>query len=67
MLKLIKRFYNDESGATMVEYALIVALIAIAVAATVLLLGQEMNTLFNEVRECIADTSTCGTDAGDGG
>lgn len=59
MIKLIKKFYNDESGATMVEYALMVALIAIAVAATVYLLGGEMNSLFSDVKDCIADPTTC--------
>lgn len=60
MYNLIKKFYNDESGATMVEYALMVALIAVAVAVIVFALGQEMNTLFSEVKDCIASPSTCG-------
>ncbi len=61
MINLIKKFYNDESGATMVEYAIMVALIAIAVAATVILVGQEMNTMFTAVRDCLAapDSATC--------
>lgn len=59
MFNLIKKFYKDESGATMVEYALIVALIAIAVASTVYFLGQEMNTLFSEVKDCVANASDC--------
>lgn len=59
MFNMIKKFYNDESGATMVEYALLVALIAIAVAATVILLSAEMNTLFTTVINCLADSTTC--------
>jgi pilus assembly protein Flp/PilA len=59
MIKLIKKFYNDESGATMVEYALMVALIAVAVAAIVYLLGNEMSTLFSDIKACIGDTTTC--------
>ena len=61
MFSLIKKFYKDESGATMVEYAIMVALIAIAVAATVILVGQEMETMFSAVRDCLADPSadTC--------
>lgn len=58
MIKLIKKFYKDESGATMVEYALMVALIAIAVAATVYLLGGVMSELFSQVKECVASPNT---------
>ena len=61
MFTLIKLFYKDESGATMVEYAIMVALIAIAVAATVILVGQEMNVMFSAVRDCLQapDSATC--------
>ncbi|HEY9032994.1 MAG TPA: Flp family type IVb pilin [Pseudomonadales bacterium] len=48
---------RKQAGATMVEYALMVALIAVAVAGTVLLVGQEVNTKFDEVKECIANPS----------
>jgi pilus assembly protein Flp/PilA len=57
MYQLIKKFYNDESGATMVEYAIMVALIAVAVAATVILVGNEMNTMFSQVQACLASPS----------
>ena len=60
MFSLIKKFYKDESGATMVEYAIMVALIAIAVAATVILVGNEMNTMFSQVVECLKNSATCG-------
>jgi pilus assembly protein Flp/PilA len=58
MLNLLKKFYKDESGATMVEYAIMVALIAVAVAAVVILLSNEMNSLFNSVTACLASPST---------
>jgi pilus assembly protein Flp/PilA len=58
MYHLINKFYNDESGATMVEYAIMVALIAIAVAATVILVGNEMNTMFSQVVQCLASPSS---------
>ena len=54
-MEMIKQFFNDESGATMVEYAILVALIAIAVVATVVLVGQALDAKFEEVRACIAD------------
>ena len=54
-MEMIKRFLNDESGATMVEYAILVALIAIAVVATVVLIGQALDANFEAVRACVAD------------
>ncbi|MEN8169065.1 MAG: Flp family type IVb pilin [Pseudomonadota bacterium] len=59
MLKMMKKFYNDESGVTMVEYAMMVALVALAVAAVVILMSAQMRTLFNEVTNCLADKTTC--------
>jgi pilus assembly protein Flp/PilA len=49
MRKLINRFRHDEDGAAMVEYGLLVGLIALVVAAAALLLGQDISTLFSKV------------------
>ena len=49
VMKMIKEFFNDESGATMVEYAILVALIAVAVIAIVTLLGIQLDAKFQEV------------------
>ena len=43
------RFVRDERGASMVEYALLVALIAVVVIAAALFLGNQINTKFSEV------------------
>ena len=40
---------RNEEGATMVEYALLVALIAVVVIAAALFLGQQISTKFSEV------------------
>lgn len=42
------RFIADEEGASMVEYALLVALIAIVAIAAVIILGREVSTTFSE-------------------
>ena len=62
MANTIKKFHKRESGATMVEYALIVALIAVAVAATVWMVGDAVDTKFNEVVTCVQNTDqeNCG-------
>jgi pilus assembly protein Flp/PilA len=40
---------RDEEGATMVEYGLLVALIALVAITGVTLLGTNLNSLFNNV------------------
>ena len=40
---------DNERGATAVEYGIMVAAIAIAILAVVFLVGDELNTLFQEV------------------
>ena len=42
------KFTKDERGASMVEYILLVALIALAVIAAVLFLRDQMSTKFND-------------------
>jgi pilus assembly protein Flp/PilA len=46
MSKLVKRFVNDESGATAIEYGLIAALIAVAIIAGAGALGTAINDKF---------------------
>jgi pilus assembly protein Flp/PilA len=50
------RFLNDEDGASMVEYALLVALIAVVVIAAALFLGTEINDKFSEVGQTVDST-----------
>jgi pilus assembly protein Flp/PilA len=51
MLSYLKNFVREEEGATMVEYGLMVALIAIACVAAVGLIGTELGTLFGQVKD----------------
>ena len=44
-----RRLFRDEEAATMPEYALMVALIAIVCIAAVTLLGGNVNNVFNNV------------------
>lgn len=44
MSKFVSRFLNDESGATAIEYGLIVALIAVVIITAFTTLGQNINT-----------------------
>ena len=49
MSKFVSRFMNDESGATAIEYGLIVALIAVVIISAVSLLGTKLNTAFGAI------------------
>ena len=47
-------FINDEEGATMIEYALLVALIAVVVAAALVTLGTAVKTKYSSVSTCVS-------------
>ena len=49
MLMFVKRFVREEEGATMVEYGLMVALIAIVCIVAVALVGTNLNGQFGAV------------------
>ncbi len=50
------RFIGDEEGASMVEYALLVALIAVVVIAAALFPGNEISAKFSEVGDTLEAT-----------
>ncbi len=50
------KFMKDEKGASMVEYALLVALIAVVVIAAALFLGEEISGKFSEVGATVDST-----------
>jgi pilus assembly protein Flp/PilA len=47
------RFIKDESGATAIEYGLLAALIAVAIIATLEILGPRLNAKFKEVSDAL--------------
>ena len=47
------RFGDDERGASLVEYALLVALIAVVCIAAVTFLGKEASTKFDKIGNSI--------------
>lgn len=46
---LIRRFTQREDAATMVEYALMLSLIAVVCIIAVTLIGTNANTIFNNI------------------
>ncbi|HRD29233.1 MAG TPA: Flp family type IVb pilin [Caulobacter sp.] len=51
MSKFMSRFAKDESGATAIEYGLIVALIAVVIITAVTTLGTKLNTAFTAIND----------------
>jgi pilus assembly protein Flp/PilA len=49
MVKVIRRFLADESGATAIEYGLIAAGISLAIIAVINGLGSKLNTKFTSI------------------
>ncbi|MBL8837826.1 MAG: Flp family type IVb pilin [Alphaproteobacteria bacterium] len=58
MQTFIKRFLNDQSGATAIEYGLIAALIAVAAIAGMGALGTQLSGIFNRVATTLQNAGT---------
>jgi pilus assembly protein Flp/PilA len=54
----LTRFAHEDDGATMVEYGLMVALIAVVCIAAVTLVGGSLATLFNGVATNVGNAGT---------
>jgi len=57
-MKSFLRFSKNESGATAIEYGLIAALISLAIVAGAGLVGDELETLFNNIQAALAGANT---------
>jgi Flp pilus assembly pilin Flp len=55
----LRAFLIEDDAATMVEYALMLALIAFVVALTLLNIGTAVKTRFSSVSSCLTASSTC--------
>ena len=53
MIKLLSKYVRDEQGATAIEYGLIAAGIAIAIAVTVGLVGADIDATFVTIQTFI--------------
>jgi pilus assembly protein Flp/PilA len=49
MFQSFKKFVDDESGVTAIEYALIASLIAVFIITAVQTVGTKVSTVFNEI------------------
>jgi pilus assembly protein Flp/PilA len=55
---MLKRFLQNEDGATAIEYGLIAALIGVAIITAVGLVGDELNTTFEKIDEKLGTANT---------
>ncbi len=46
MNKLLQKFWQDEAGLELSEYAIMIALILVIAAATITLVGEKINAVF---------------------
>lgn len=61
MTNLIQRFWNDEEGATAIEYGLIAGLIAVAIIGAVSTLGTDLKDVFSDISTKLKDPAGSGT------
>ena len=54
MTTLLKRFANDDSGATAIEYGLIAAGISVAIITVVNTLGSQLTSTFTNISSQLA-------------
>lgn len=48
-MEIIRRMWNDEAGQDLVEYALIIALVGVAIAGGLTVLKGNINTAFTNI------------------
>ena len=54
-MKKFMNFLKDEDGQGMVEYGLIIGLIAVVVVGALVLLGPKIKDMFNNIGDTITD------------
>ena len=57
-MSFINAFIKDESGATMIEYGLVAALVSVAAIIALQLLGGQLQIIFNTVSSYLADAAS---------
>ena len=58
MHSLLKKFRSDDTGQGLVEYALIIALVAVGLIAILLVLRNSIGDVFNNASEALVNAPT---------
>lgn len=56
-MEFLKRLWNDEEGQGLVEYALIIALVAVALIAALGFLKDDIATVFGKIETALGGTA----------
>jgi len=57
LIHTVRSFVNDDSGQDLLEYALLVALIALVAFGAVKLAGNSVNTIFSNIASQLASAT----------
>jgi len=60
-MSFFKAFIENESGATMIEYGLVAALVSVAAIIALQLLGTQLQIIFNTVSSYLASAAGGGS------
>ncbi len=60
MVKCFQSFFDDESGASAIEYALIAALVSVAAVAALTSAGNSLNSIFGFLSNSISNAANSG-------
>ncbi|MDF0543064.1 Flp family type IVb pilin [Sphingobium sp. H39-3-25] len=60
-MNVIKKLWNDESGASAAEYALILAIVGTGIAGAAFALGGSISNAMENATDCIDNGPTNGT------
>lgn len=58
---MIGKLFKDESGATVVEYSVLLGLIAIIAMVGIMALGHSLSNLYSNFATTVANTDTSGS------
>ena len=57
-MNMIKAFLKDETGATMIEYGLVAALVSVAAIIALQILGSQLQVIFNTVSSYLSTAAS---------
>lgn len=58
LMGLTKRFWDEEEGQTLVEYGLLISLIALVVIGVLTIMGRRISNTFNSASSKLSTTTT---------
>ena len=60
-MKLLKKLFKDESGATAIEYGLIAALLSVAIIIALTFVSGQLNSSYNKIGDALEGANSSGS------